>query len=331
MTVLTYNNSKTTLPNWVDNLHEQQARGCAYETDTHFVHFYCSDRGWYTLSSGLTVVEAKNGTLRDWVSRVFGAVSIAEVNQPAGEAISGVWRPGLFYDDEILTALKSTLDARHSEMVSLRIFLEKLEELFLFIEPDTHGLTTHSHKSRELLILACTEVENQWKMYVSENGIAPVGGNYSTNDYVKLLKPLHLAEWKLTSKPYPMIGGIMPFASWNSTSPTQSLHWYNAYNQTKHDRTAHFDKATLLHAIDAVCASIILFAVRHSPYSLVRDTGSMQSLFGQLFEIELVNFDPRSYYVPKIELPPESRSDLFCYDSYKGGELVQWTNRGLTI
>lgn len=262
---------------------------------------------------------------------MFGAVNIVETNHSAGQAISGVWRPGLIDEVEIHAVLNSSVHARHAGLVSLRILLEKLEKLFLFIEPDAHGLLTYSHKSRELLILACTEVENQWKSYMSENGIPSIGNNYTTNDYVRLLEALYLTEWKIMSKPFPYIGDVMPFAAWDPTQPTQSLAWYNAYNQTKHDRAVHFDKATLRHAIDAVCASIILFAVRHSPYALVNETGSAQSLFGQLFEIELNNFDARTYYVPKVELPPNGWDDLFCYDSYREKHSIPWTTRRLTV
>lgn len=59
MTGITYKNTKTTLPRWENTLHIEQPRGYAYETDTHFVHIYGSDKHFYVISTGLTVLEKK--------------------------------------------------------------------------------------------------------------------------------------------------------------------------------------------------------------------------------------------------------------------------------
>jgi len=71
-----YTNTQTNIPRWVDNLHERNALGYAYETDSHFVHIYGKDYGFNVISVGLTVIEGKSGSLHDWVIRVFGAQDI---------------------------------------------------------------------------------------------------------------------------------------------------------------------------------------------------------------------------------------------------------------
>jgi hypothetical protein len=95
MNATVYRNTKTTLPGWVSTVHIEQVQGMAYETDTHFVHFYGRGSGLWVVSTGLTATEKKNGLLIDWVSRVFGADQVKQTNHPVGTAVAGVWRPAL--------------------------------------------------------------------------------------------------------------------------------------------------------------------------------------------------------------------------------------------
>jgi hypothetical protein len=88
---ITYRNTKTTLPNWVDNIHIEHPMGYAYETDSHFMYLYGRKRGFYVISIGLTAIEKKEGTLRDWAIKTFGAADIKEMNNHVGHSIKGVW------------------------------------------------------------------------------------------------------------------------------------------------------------------------------------------------------------------------------------------------
>jgi hypothetical protein len=47
---------------------------------------------------------------------------------------------------------------------------------------------------RELLILACTEVEDSWSYFLRVAGKAATPRGWSTNDYIKLGAPLYLQE-----------------------------------------------------------------------------------------------------------------------------------------
>jgi hypothetical protein len=53
MRALVYRVTKHTIPGWVP-FHGKEPRGIAYETDTHFVHFFGKDRGLWVISTGLT-------------------------------------------------------------------------------------------------------------------------------------------------------------------------------------------------------------------------------------------------------------------------------------
>lgn len=330
MTGIVYRNTKTTLPGWVNTVHVNQPRGVAYETDTHFVHLYGVGSGLYVISSGLTATEKKSGSLNDWAMRVFGAEDIRNSSQPVGSTVEGVWRPGLYYHAESLPALGNSEQAQRSCAQSVRLLLERLDELLMYIEPDSHGLNAYSHKTRELLILACTEVENTWKHYMRKAGVVPVNGkDFTTKDYVKLLSPLFLSEYEIIVKPYGSIPSLKPFDGWDPNAPTKSLAWYDAYNKTKHDRTNYFSVATLHHCLSSIAANLVLFSVRFSPFFLTEGSGTLAPLFNQLFTVQLDQFSPESSYIPKLKLPADMRGDLVCGNRK---EFIQpWTVKPLSL
>jgi hypothetical protein len=301
MKALVYRNTKSTIPGW-DSVHKQQQRGVAYETDTHFVHIYGVAEGLWTISNGLTVTKKKEGALSDWVKQTFGAEDIEHSNLDVGSTVEGVWRPGLYYHKEVLQGLTETdPDLRFAEQ-SLLLLIERLDELLLFVEPTAQSLATHSHKARELLILACTEVEAQWKHYLQRVGVTPPKAGFTTNDYVKLCDPLRLEEYEVTLPRYVEVPPARPFSGWSAAAPTQTLPWYDAYNKTKHDRKAHFSAATVLSCIKAIAANVVLFSVRFGPYRLHQGGGMLSSLFNPTFTVALRSCDPRSFYIPEVDL-----------------------------
>jgi hypothetical protein len=305
-TAITYKNSITTLPGWVDNLHVSQQIGYAYLADEHYIHVYGSGDNLWILSTGLTATEKKiaEKTITDWTSERFGAQDIRAMKLSPGEVLCSVWRPGLYYSQEIYQALNTQEHEQRAAEQALRILIEKLDDLLLYIEPTVNGLNTYGHKTRELLILACTEVENYWLQYMRIAHATPAGRSFTTNDYVKLLAPLCLAEYKVSFKQSNSMPPSCPFENWSSANPTQSLGWYDSYNKTKHDRATHFAEATLKNCLDAISATITLFCVRYSPFPLVSGNGSAAALFNQHFSVQLHEPDPRTFYIPQIKLPP---------------------------
>jgi hypothetical protein len=100
-----YRNTKSIV--WGD-VHNTQPRGMGYETDAHFVHVYGRADGLWVVSDGLTIAEIKKGTFQDWIVNNFGAIEIEECTYEVGETVKEVWRPGLFYDSEMLQGLGGT-------------------------------------------------------------------------------------------------------------------------------------------------------------------------------------------------------------------------------
>jgi hypothetical protein len=312
MKPIAYRVTKHTIPRWVP-LHEKEPRGIAYETATHFVHLFGKDRGLWTVSIGLTATEAKSGTLREWVDQTFGAQDIVELEHAPGHATRGVWRPGLYFDEEVLLALGATAHELRLAEQTLLLLIHRLDELLHFVEPTATSLSTYSHKSRELLILACTEVENCWASFLRLAGLPRPRRGFTTNEYVKLLAPLRLIEFAVSLPRYAAIPRMLPFYGWSSANPTATLPWYDAYNKTKHDRTSHFDAASLENCILAVMANIVLFAIRFGPFRLFNGAGTLPAFVNELFSIDLDNCDPKSFYVPILSLPTDQRRDLICY------------------
>lgn len=315
MPALVYRNTKHTIPRWVP-FEKKETRGMAYENDTRFIHVFGRDHGLWTVSVGLTAKEKKSGTLRDWVERSFGATEIQETSIEPGQTIQGVWRPGLFFDDEIMQGLSNTeVDLRVDEQ-GLLLLIQRLDDLLLFVEPCLRNLGSYSHKARELLILACTEVENYWQHYMRLARVMPArGSTNNTADYFRLSAALFLEEYEITLGRYADVPSYRPFQGWSATAPTQSLPWYDAYNKTKHDRTTNFELATLEACIQSVAAVIALFSVRHGPYRLFNGGGALASLVNQSFSLCLRDCNPQAFYVPRITLPLDFRSNLICFNS----------------
>ncbi|MBT0356122.1 hypothetical protein ISO78_07695 [Morganella morganii subsp. morganii] len=331
MNGICYKNTQTNLPGWREELHITQPLGYAYETTTHFVHFYGNNIGFNVISVGLTAIEYKSGTLTDWVQRVFGARDILPLNKEIGHVTQGVWRPSLYYAYDIEGALGIDEFEKRASEQALRIIIDKLDDILLYVEPDSNGLQAYSHKCRELLILACTEVENQWASIINiTNGINS-NGRYNTNDYIKLLDKCFLKEYRIQYRNYCGIRNFKPFDSWTVTNPTTSLQWYDAYNKTKHNRSGAFHFSTLENVMDAVAACIVMYCAKYGPFSLIESKTPLSTIVNQHFSVSFEGSDPSSYYVPCIELPQDIQPNLFVYDCYSEGHNKAWVMDPLVI
>lgn len=234
-----------------------------------------------------------------------------------GQMTRCVWRPGLTVDVRKALEIEQAEEDRAKK--DLKILIEKLHELLLVIEPDDSGLKSHGHKIRELLLLACTELESYWLHYLRLAGYRV--DRYTTSDYVRLCDKLHLREYQVTFSSHPYEIPLSPFANWSETKPSESLDWYDAYNKTKHDKRSHFNEATLRRALNAVAAIIVLFCVRYSPYEIKGRRDLCSALVDEYFDVEVVDPDYSSFYVPMVEKVRMSRGAL---KSPLGTRFKQW-------
>ena len=170
---------------------------------------------------------------------------------------------------------------------------ERLEEIFSVVEPTAANMEVHGLRIRELLILACMEVESSWSGILRANGYT--NNRLDTRDYVKLLTPLKLNEYKSNSLNYPELPLFIPFQDWDLGSPTKSLPWYNAYNKTKHNREEFFELATLGNAIDAIVAVDIMNYVQ---FGLSLSSG-----------LDILSPSMNDYYLADIAVSPSILGD----------------------
>lgn len=146
-----------------------------------------------------------------------------------------------------------------------------LDDLFNFIEPAEINLSTYGHKIRELLILACTEVEYLLLKVLTENGYLEKR-RYSTNDYIHCRDVLKLNQYEANLTQYSNLGIFTPFKNWIESSPTASIPWYDAYNQVKHNRSDNIHHANLEHLLNAVAAIHLLLESQYSEGIFNKDT-----------------------------------------------------------
>lgn len=179
-----------------------------------------------------------------------------------------------------------------SDFNQLQILIELIEKVFKYISPVQKNMETFGNELRNIIILACTEVESLWKDTLLSNNYA--NKKLTTKDYVKLLSILKLNEYKIKFNFYPDIEEVSPFSNWNTKSPTQSLSWYSDYNAIKHDRLNEFSKATLKNAIESVSAVVIMLIAKYG-YTNIYWKTKIENLIS-ITEIPDWGFE--DYYIP---------------------------------
>lgn len=205
--------------------------------------------------------QAFSDVLQQFYGRTIQA-TIEQTELGPGEHYHRVWRgphgppPGDVCEREWTDAVAAA-----------RVLFDKMREVFRFIEPDTQNDTAFGHEVRQLLVLACMECESAWKAILSRGA--------STADYVKLVGPLRLEEWELSLPLYPRFPPFRPFQGWHDPQkrppvppppapqgPSQTLPWYNAYNNVKHDRGRNFGDANLGNMIHAMGGLFVMLCAQ---------------------------------------------------------------------
>jgi hypothetical protein len=150
----------------------------------------------------------------------------------------------------------------------IRAFLliqKDVQNLFDFIEPADINLPTFSYRIHELLMRTCIEIEANFKAILTENGYVKKDkkGNlldFKIVDYRKVNKSHKLSSYEIQVPNWWGTKGIRrPFQDWiqNDTLP-----WYVAYNNTKHDRHKNFQFASFKNLIDSVCGLVALLSAQ---------------------------------------------------------------------
>lgn len=145
-----------------------------------------------------------------------------------------------------------------NQLRQLEIILDDIEEIFKVIAPHSNQFSVYGHAIRNIIILACTELDARMQSILVSNGVQSIGKYFEMLDYYKLKDALKLDEYELSFYRYGDLGTFSPFLTWESN---KQLKWYKEYNHIKHNREKHFTEAKLFNAINAIMAyAIILIA-----------------------------------------------------------------------
>lgn len=162
----------------------------------------------------------------------------------------------------------------------LIVLAQELSRICQTVHPTTETFETFGHDIRNLLILACTEVEAHWRGVLTANGVQKA--RLTTADYVRLAPAMRLDEYAVVFPSYPWLQATEPFRIWGHTgSPTKELTWYDSYNAVKHDRESAFGRATLRSVFEAVSACYVMMIAQFGPPHKARP-GSEPLLFFRL-------------------------------------------------
>tara|TARA_R110001583_G_scaffold194730_1_gene366775 strand:+ start:67902 stop:68873 length:972 start_codon:yes stop_codon:yes gene_type:complete len=172
--------------------------------------------------------------------------------------------PGFFYPRISRGNFKFNYvnDSYHQDVRAYQSIQNSLDNLLYTIEPSKKNFHSYGQKVRELLILACTEVEYLLLRVLLENGYDEKK-SYTTQDYIKCLPLLKLNEYTVVLEQYPNIETFKPFEKWAETKPTKSLRWYDAYNSVKHNRGGNLENANFQNLLDAIAAIHIIIEAQY--------------------------------------------------------------------
>jgi hypothetical protein len=187
--------------------------------------------------------------------REFGINELVPSKLRPGDYFGRMWRDGESPD---LRWDLTLMDARASTIRYSRVLYRGFRDLMRYVEPDRAHDGVYSHEIRQLLLLACTEVESAWRSILSWHWGFEDDERLTTKTYVGLGRAMRLGEWAVTLSTHRLYGYIIPFKDWDPLRPSASLPWYDAYNQTKHDREGKLKHATFGHLVDAMAAVFVM-------------------------------------------------------------------------
>lgn len=205
-----------------------------------------------------------------------------------------------------------------SRLNQLSIIYHDLSDIFTYVEPDfSNNMKAYGHKIRNNIILSCTEIDSMFQNLMLKNGYKDKEHRFNTGDYIKTKSILKLDQYVIKYIRYPNLTTFSPFIDWNNLKKnkkdnpaTESICWYNDYNQIKHDRINNKMLANINNAVDAFSAAIILFISQY---------GDDEPFWKKDFGDEIIIKQKPHYEYNEFYLPPIS------------SENISWTEKQYTF
>jgi hypothetical protein len=123
-----------------------------------------------------------------------------------------------------------------------------IEHCFNVVSPATKNYEVFGTQFEKIIYFACVGIESLFNKILSDNGLKK---RANMNDFVRLNPLLRIDEYALSLLHYPWRPKLEPFAGWDLNCPSESLHWFDAYNCLKHDKQNNVEKATMRNALNA--------------------------------------------------------------------------------
>jgi hypothetical protein len=186
----------------------------------------------------------------------------------------------------------SALCTRTISTGQLHALIQELQAICRVVHPAKANFKVYGHEIRNLLIIAATEVEAQWKGVLQANHAKAE----TRSDYVKLSPAMKLEDYEVAIPWFPWLEPIKPFEGWMPTKKgaKQRFPWYDAYNAVKHDRENAFDQGTLEDTFHALAACFVMLCAQYG-WQFVRRPGQIGDAFFQLIKAPI--WAPKEIYL----------------------------------
>lgn len=191
---------------------------------------------------------------------------------------------------------------------------EDLIKLFEYIEPASQNKKTYSFRIHQLFMRTCIELEANFKAILSENYYTPIDKNgkkrnkdkWNIKDF-QLINKTHFLD--CYSVKAPIWNGedniFQPFKNWNDNKP---LPWYQAYNQSKHNRLTKFELANFNNLMNAITALLIILTAQFKTESFSPGSTGLTVKTASYYEGD---FGLGEYFIVNF---PENWNDVDCYE-----------------
>ena len=199
----------------------------------------------------------------------------------------------------------------------LEIIIDELLDVFKVIAPTPNNFNCYGHAIRNIIFLACTEIDSMMKNALVKNGYCKESAYCSIIDYRILNEALRLSEYELKFTDFDSIGTIRPFEEW--INKDGKISWYSDYNDIKHRRYECYEEANLRNAIYAILGYA---AVMVSQY------GKENNLWNRkLGKIIKITNEPKwkleEFYIPfTTDIAPQEKKFVFSRTKKQKSETM---------
>lgn len=140
------------------------------------------------------------------------------------------------------------------------ILEEKFIKLTKYIEPVEKNFDTYSLELVHQLQMIGSEIDVVMKVICESESNVSLRSRPNIQDYYPIILQKFPKIKSLSVKCYDF--SYKPFENWDEQFPSQSLPWWQAYNDVKHNRALKFEKGNfkmVMHALSALCMLEMLY------------------------------------------------------------------------